>query len=44
MAWLDLNAVDEGVGGGDSRSEQPAYEKFNYVDDEVPDAVGNLLP
>ena len=51
MSWPDLDAADQGAGGGSvglgggiSGSEQPAYGDPNSVDEEIPDAVGNPLP
>ena len=32
------------MGGGTFGSGQPAYGDLNSVDEEIPDAVGNLLP
>ena len=51
MSWPDLDAADQGarggsvgLGGGISRGGQPAYGDPNFVDEEIPDAVGNPLP
>ena len=51
MSWPDLDAADQGVGGGSvdlgggkSGGAQLANGDPKFFDEEIPDAVGNTLP
>ena len=51
MSWPDVEAANQGegggnvrVGGGNSESWQLATDNLNSFDEEIPDFVGNSLP